>query len=169
METRQGYEDFGDSLFIVLPFLPPSSNHIYVGRKGGKGRFLSKEASTFKTRAITHIQSNYLADISRLDREGIYGVWYAFYFPLEDLLNLTFGSGKKGSAKTRYKRLDVENRLKLVSDALATAIGIDDCQFFEGGHTKLSASLTSGIPQIHVFLTPQPPSRFGLETNDVQV
>jgi hypothetical protein len=151
------------SVSMILPFLPPSSNHIYVSRRGGKGRFLSKEAASFKTRAISHIQSNYLPDISWLDRGAIYGVWYAFYFPLEELLNLTFGNGKKGSAQTRYKRMDVENRLKLVADSLATAIGIDDCQFFEGGHTKLSASLTSGVPQVHIFLTPQDPKRFGLE------
>ncbi len=151
------------TLSVTIPFLPPSSNHIYVSRRGGKGRFLSKEAETFKRRAISHIQANYLAQIAGLNREAIYRVWYAFYFPIEELINQTFGTGKKGSAKTRYKRMDVENRLKLVADALATAIGIDDCQFFEGGQTKLSASLTSGVPQIHIFLTIEDPRRFGLE------
>lgn len=152
-----------DAPFVVLPFLPPSSNHIYVTRRGGKGRFLSKEAETFKRQAISHIQSHCLAKITRLDREALYRVWYAFYFPLEELLNKTFGGDEKGSAKTRYKRMDVENRLKLVADALATAIGIDDCQFFEGGQTKLSASLMSGVPQVHIFLTIEDPRRFGLE------
>lgn len=149
--------------FVVLPFLPPSSNHIYVNGRGGKGRFLSSEAKTFKLRAVSHIQANCLAQISRLDREAIYRVWYAFFFEPEDLLNKSFGSGKKEAAKSRYKRMDVENRLKLVADSLATAIGIDDCQFFEGGHTKLSAALVAGVPQIHIFLTPENPRRFGLE------
>jgi hypothetical protein len=148
-------------LSITLFSLPPSSNHIYITARGGK-RFLSEEAKKFKLDTISHIQSNYLPQISLLDREGLYRVWYAFYFPPEDILNMTFGGGKKGSAKTRYKKLDVENRLKLVSDALATAIGIDDCQFFEGGHTKLSNSLTSGVSQVHIFLTPEDPQRFGL-------
>ncbi len=152
------------SLSIIIPTLPPSSNHIYVNARGGKGRFLTKEAQKFKLNTISHIQSNYLPQISQLDKEGIYRVWYAFYFPIDELLNRTFGGGKKGSAKTRYKRMDVENRLKLVADALATAIGIDDCQFFEGGQTKLSASLMSGVPQIHIFITPENPSRFGLES-----
>lgn len=149
------------SLLLTIPSLPPSSNHIYVNARG-KGRFLSKEAQKFKIDMISHIQANYLPQISRLDRDGLYRVWYAFYFQPEDILNMTFGKGKKGSAKTRYKKLDVENRLKLVSDALATAIGIDDCQFFEGGHTKLSNSLTSGVSQIHIFLTPEDPQRFGI-------
>jgi hypothetical protein len=153
---------FGYSPFVILPFLPPTSNHIYVSNRAGT-RFLSSEAKTFKTRAITHIQTECLAHISRLDRGAIYKVWYAFFFAPEDILNMTFGTGKKGSAVTRYKRMDVENRIKLVADALATAIGIDDCQFFEGGHTKLSASLTLGIPQIHIFLTTEDPRRFGLE------
>ncbi len=148
--------------FVILPYLPPSSNHIYVTGRGGI-RFLSSEAKTFKLRTVSYIQANCLAQISRLDREAIYRVWYAFFFPPDELINKTFGSGKKGSAQTRYKKMDVENRLKLIADALATAIGIDDCQFFEGGHAKLSSSLTSGVPQVHIFLTPQDPSRFGLE------
>jgi Holliday junction resolvase RusA-like endonuclease len=153
----------GPEPFVVLPFLPPTSNNVYVNARGGKGRFLSSEAKKFKLRAVSHIQSNSLSKIARLDRGGIYRVWYAFYFPIEELLNRTYGSGKKGAAETRYKRMDVENRLKLVADSLATAIGIDDCQFFEGGHSKLSASLVGGSAQIHVFLTSEDPKRFGLE------
>lgn len=149
--------------FVVLPFLPPTSNNVYVNARGGKGRFLSSEAKKFKLRAVAKIQQDCLAKITRLDRTAVYRVWYAFYFRPEDILNTTFGSGKKGAAETRYKRMDVENRLKLVADSLATAIGIDDCQFFEGGHTKLSASLVGGQEQIHVFLTSEDPSRFGLE------
>lgn len=149
--------------FVILPFLPPTSNNIYVNARGGKGRFLSAEAKKFKLRAVALIQSHCLAQIARLDRTAVYQVWYAFYFPPEDILNTTFGSGKKGAAETRYKRMDVENRLKLVADSLATAIGIDDCQFFEGGHTKLSATLVGGSEQVHVFLTSQDPRRFGLE------
>lgn len=148
--------------FVVLPFLPPTSNHIYVNGPGGS-RFLRSEAKKFKTQAISHIQANCMAKIARLDRNALYQAWYAFYFPIEEIINVTFGSGKKKSAETRYKRMDVENRIKLVADSLATAIGIDDRQFFEGGHTKLSADLVGGVAQIHVFLTSQDPRRFGLE------
>lgn len=151
--------------FVILPFLPPTSNNIYVNARGGKGRFLSPEAKKFKLMAVSHIQSNCLAQIARLDRGAVYRVWYAFFFPIDEILNMTYGNGKKGSAETRYKRMDVENRLKLVADSLATAIGIDDCQFFEGGHTKLSAALVGGTEQIHVFLTSEDPRRFGLEVS----
>src|SRR3990167_10612855 len=110
--------------FVVVPFLPPSGNTIYVTNWRAKKRFLSKEASTFKTRMIAHIQSECLAHIGKLNRVGLFGTWYVFYFDNEDLLNRTFGSGKKSAATSRYKKMDVENRIKLVSDALATAIGI---------------------------------------------
>jgi Holliday junction resolvase RusA-like endonuclease len=151
----------GEKPLVVLPFLPPSSNNIYVTNRQG-GRFLSSEAKEFKTRAISFIQSNCLAEIGKLDRNGVYRVWYAFYFPLEDIINKTFGNGKKGAASTLYKKMDVENRVKLVADALATAIGIDDCQFFEGGHTKMSNSFSNGQSQLSIYLRPDDPSRFGI-------
>ena len=151
-----------ESPFVTLPFLPPSSNNIYVTNRQG-GRFLSSEAKEFKTKAIAFIQSNCLAAIGKLDRGAVYRVWYAFYFPLEDIINKTYGSGKKGAASTLYKKMDVENRVKLVADALATAIGIDDCQFFEGGHTKLSNSLTNKQSQLSIYLEPDDPSRFGIK------
>lgn len=162
MEAQPNGQTGSPTPFTVIPFLPPSSNHIYVSNRG-RGRFLSSDAKKFKTRAVAHIQSNCLAQIARLNRNLIYRVWYCFYFPLEDLINTTFGTGKKGAAATRYKRMDVENRLKLVADSLATAIGIDDCQFFESGNAKLSAALVGGREQIHIFLTPEDPRRFGLE------
>lgn len=145
-------------LQVTLPFFPPSSNHIYATNWGAKKRFLTKEANAFKTRVVAFIQAERLLEISRLDRGSLYRVWYVFYFPRDEVFNKTFGSGKKGAAETRYKRVDVENRLKLVADALATAIGIDDSQFWEGGHTK--KVLTSGEPRIDVFLTPVPEEYF---------
>lgn len=148
-------------LNIVIPFLPPSSNKIYVSGRGGM-RFLSKKAKEFKTRTISHIQANHMADISRLDPGATYRVEYAFYFPPEELLNKTFGSGKKDLATTRYKRMDVENRLKLVSDALSTAIGIDDCQFFEGSHSKLSFNLNGGTPMVNISVFKVAPEKYGV-------
>lgn len=154
-------EERREQPFIIIPFLPPSSNHIYsTGRNGI--RFLTKEAKKFKTETISLIQREKLSVISKFDPQGIYRVWYAFFFPKEELVNKTWGEGKKDSATNRYKRMDVENRLKLVTDALATAIGIDDSQFFEGGHTKLCSSLTSEKEQIHIFINQASPDKFGL-------
>lgn len=134
---------------FVVPFLPPTGNHIYVTNWRRKTRFLSKDAQTFKTRMGTCITQGYLAEISTLKRDAIYALWYVFYFSKDALINKGFATGK---AISRYKKMDVENRVKLVSDSFATAIGIDDCQFFHGGHSKMSADLVGGQEQIHIFL-----------------
>jgi len=144
--------------FVSIPFLPPTSNNIYSTNWRIKKRFLTKEASAFKTNAISHIQSTSLAAIAGLDRSALYRVWYVFYFERDDVFNKTFGSGKKGAAEARYKRVDVENRIKLVADALSTAIGIDDSQFWEGGHTKRVC--TTGNPRIDIYITPVPEEYF---------
>ncbi len=146
--------------FIILPFLPPSSNNIYITNWQTKKRIPTKEAAAFKKKVISLVNSECLAEISQLRADDLLVIWYAFYFPREEILNTTFG--QKNGAETRYKRMDVENRLKLVTDSIATAIGIDDCQFFEGGHTKLCADLVRGKPQTHVFLKRAEPGRFGL-------
>lgn len=143
------------SPFVTLPFFPPTSNNVYVSGRGGI-RFLSKEAKSFKSQVTAYIQANCLLAISKLDRGALYRVWYAFFFQPDEVFNKTFGK-KKDGPQTRYKRVDVENRVKLVADALATAIGIDDSQFWEGGHTKL---VTTGPPKIDIFITPVPVEYF---------
>lgn len=39
-------------------------------------------------------------------------------------------------AKTRYKRIDYDNRIKFLQDRVAEAFGIDDCQIFRGVSEK---------------------------------
>lgn len=160
MDQWQGNQSQAIAPFAIVRFLPPSVNHAYVTNKRTGARFLSKEGASFKKRFITQVNSECLAKIGNLDREALYCSWYCFYFSREDLLNMTYG--QKGGAATRYKKMDVENRIKLVTDSFATAIGIDDCQHFEAGHTKLCADLVGGEPQIHIFFQKAEPARFGL-------
>lgn len=154
--------------FAVVPFLPPTSNKIYVTNWGNKSRFLSKEAQVFKTKAIASIQEQRLAEIGALaeviknDDRAIFSVNYVFFFEDSDILNTTFGQGKKGSAVTRYKRMDVENRVKLLTDSLVTAVGIDDSLFFQGSHAKCSAKLVGGKPQIHIYFGQAQPVEYGV-------
>lgn len=154
--------------FVIIPFIPPSSNNIYVTNWKRKTRFLSAEAEAFKKRVLTLIAQEKAFEISQFgallknDPNAMFWVDFVFYFEDADILNTTFGSGKKGAAETRYKRMDVENRVKLVTDSFAKAIGIDDSLFFHGSHSKCSARLVGGTPQIHVFFYPADPARFGL-------
>lgn len=141
-------------LFVVLPFFPPTGNHIYITNPRTKARFLSKEGQKFKNEVITYVNQKCLPKIGALDRNAIYMVSYVFFFDRDEVFTKTFGTGKKGAAESRYRKMDVENRIKLVADSFATAIGIDDCQFFDGAHRKLPADLIGpGCgKQIHVFL-----------------
>ncbi len=160
----------GRSPFVILPFLPPTGNHIYGTNHHGK-RYLTKEGAAFKTRAIAHIQREKLVEIGRLNQEktdrSIYLIQHVFYFDPAEVLNATYGAldrqgrPKKGSAETRYKKMDSENRVKVVSDSFSTAIGIDDSLFFHSSSSKCSAELVGGVPQVHIFFEVAEPGRFG--------
>lgn len=174
MDQGQGNGDPRGAPFVVVPFLPPTGNHIYVTNWHQKKRFLSKEAAAFKTRMITHVVQEkaaelaYFSNIMKSDPTAIFAAQYEFYFDEKELINATWGAldkqgnPKKDAAATRYKKMDAENRVKLVADALATALDIDDSLFFWGSHSKSSARLVGGVPQIHIFFTQVDPKRFGL-------
>ena len=55
----------------------------------------------------------------------------------------------KGKAKSRYKRIDVSNRAKLLEDALFSGIGIDDSLIFE---LIMRKHATDGKEYCHVKL-----------------
>lgn len=157
-----------NGLQIVVPFLPPSSNHIYVNRPGGRGRFLSKEAEAWKNRFSQQVLAPYLMQIHAFgqtvdaDPNAVLELWMMFFFPREDIINTTFGSGLKAAAKTRYKKMDVQNRIKLVTDAVVKAIGIDDSLNFREIHDKCCADATGGDPGICIRLRRIDPTLFGV-------
>jgi hypothetical protein len=156
-------------MMLEIPFIPPSSNNCYVNvpvrgakRKGPGGptmRVLTKEAQAFKKRVLTDVVPRYLAEISLLDRLGVYSINYRFFFLVDDVMTKTYG--KQNGAESPYKRMDLENRLKLLSDTVSTAIGIDDSQFFAGAQGKYSCALVGGVPQVHVFLRKLELKEFG--------
>jgi hypothetical protein len=139
-----------------------------------KRRFLSKEADAFKTRMISLITQEKLAELGRLagvmksDPCAMFSIYLVFYFPEEELVNASFGKRKKDgspakdAAQTRYKRMDAENRIKLVVDSFATAVGIDDSIYFCGGHAKCNADKFGLSPQVHIYFNQVEPARFGL-------
>jgi len=149
-----------------VPFIPPSSNKIYTTDWRRKRRFKSNDAKKFEEQ-FKSVVPEYLPWISRMhgpeeDPNVIYTVFIDFYFPLEQVVNKTWGDGTKKAAKTRYKKMDTGNRLKLIYDCLAEALQIDDSHFFHVGGRKLSADGFSVEPQVHIFLTKQDPRLFGV-------
>jgi Holliday junction resolvase RusA-like endonuclease len=157
-----------DGLQIVIPFLPPSSNHIYVNGRGGRGRFLSKDAEAWKNRFTQQVAAPYMMQIQSFcktidnDPNSILEMWMTFFFDNEDLLNTTFGKAVKNPAKTRYKKMDVQNRIKLVTDAVFKALALDDSLNFREIHDKCSADLVGGHSGICIRLKKAHPATFGV-------
>jgi len=148
-------------LDITIPFIPPTSNHIYVTQRNSKKRFLSKEAYKFVNDYKQLVVSTYLPIIGRLDSTGLFEIWNVCYFPVEDLLNKSFGSGEKSAAKTRYKRMDADNRVKLINDCLSKALGVTgDEQFFDERVTKMNAGASA--PFVLTRVRQAPPQLYGI-------
>lgn len=107
---------------IELP-LPPSANKAYASLRNR--RILTAEGKLFKqqvrdlfgqayaTRPLPELQDHALALDITLTFEAVENAGWS-----------------KGTAKNRYKRVDVSNRLKLLEDAIFSALGVDDSLIF---------------------------------------
>lgn len=126
---------------------------------------LSKAANQYREH-VKKVISGQMAQVSVFpaeDPEIVYGVelvchfealenpgWFEFFskdaFYSKDTKD---GSHKKGDlkarkgdrkAKSRYKKIDVDNRVKFVQDCVTKGLGIpDDAQIFEGTQRKIKA------------------------------
>lgn len=159
-----------DSMRLIIPFLPPSANKIYVTDWVRKRRYKSDAAKAFEQRFRQEIVPTYLPWLSQMigpevDPTIVYAISTDFYFPRNEVLNVTWGDpAVKKPAKTRYKKMDTGNRLKLLHDCLAETLRIDDSHFFQIGGRKLVVETFDDIvePQVHIFMSRQDPSVFGL-------
>lgn len=101
--------------------IPPSTNHLYTTNSFG-GRTLSILAKVYKRDIVDTVVSLLLnSRISPL-KDTPYGLRLVYFMP--HLLNRT------KRAKHRFKKVDVENRQKVLIDALFEGFGIDDCCLF---------------------------------------
>ena len=137
-------------IFMQVPGLPPTTNHAYYDRvevvkgkgRGGKKfivkRVLTTEGEKYKMETSNHLVKHYPGELRIMQPDIPLGLAI-----LLDLPNL-YNKGWPKSAKTRYKKLDVSNRVKLLEDAIAHAGGIDDCNFMTAAPSKrLGAEQTS--------------------------
>jgi len=108
-----------------LPWLPPSANHAYFNHPKG-GRVMTKKGKKFKIETTTYIVQHHTPTLTRMKFAQNHPYGMAVYFHFPNLENKGFLTGE---AKTRYKKLDASNRLKLLEDAVVDALGIDDSQF----------------------------------------
>ena len=111
-----------EELTAWIPFLPPSSNQIYVPvwiRGKPMGKRLSKKAQVFKRQTMQVLQDVGHAALLQFNDHVPYELRIIVFF--EIIKN-------KGWPKTdyKYKRIDITNRVKLIEDAVSDAVGIDD-------------------------------------------
>lgn len=155
-----------DSIRFIIPFLPPSSNKMYVTDWRRKKRFPSKETKAFVNKFNKEVVSKYLPWISQLvtpeqDPNICYEIKSYIFFDRWDVETKGWFSTPR-TAKSRYKKMDTGNRFKLLFDCVAKATDIDDSHFFDAGGRKLIAQHYDMEPQVHVFLFSTDPREYGI-------
>lgn len=131
---------------LELPSIPPSTNNAYVNLPRG-GRTLGPVGRAYKTETTTFLARNYPEELRKLLPDVPYFLYVRVYLPAIE----------NKSGKTRYKKVDVSNRLKLFEDCLKDAGGIDDSQFLMVLQEKRLAP--PGIEATQAFL-------WNMEEND---
>ena len=142
-------------LKVVYPELPPSSNKIYF-----HGTILRKEAREYAERFAYYFAQNHLHEASNLNPNALYALVMNFYF--ETVVNQTYNDPNvKASkrAKTRYKKFDLTNRIKLLEDCFRDAVGIDDSQTFVAFQGKY---MDPNFPRVELFFYEVEPMQFGI-------
>jgi len=123
---------------LNLP-LPPTVNHAYIKARGGK-RILSPEGRAYKEGVTATIVRRNPQLLRFFQKDMRYFVVMQFYF--ENLENEGWKPDGTGTAKNRFKMIDVTNRVKLFEDAVKDAGGYDD-----SAHTRVLIMKDQGLPE----------------------
>jgi Holliday junction resolvase RusA-like endonuclease len=121
-------------LTFSYPFIPPSINSSYG--VNNKRMYTHTHVKVYKEAFLEWSKNNLFKEISKLkiDPYDCFSLTVSIYFPLEEIVNVKYG--KDGRAKSPFKRLDIDNRIKLLQDCIALVIGGDDKQIFNVNFSK---------------------------------
>lgn len=143
-------------LSFEYPEIPPTSNKIYI-----KGTMLTPVARAYAERFAFYMRS-YLAELNELDERGVYAMHLRFF--MKDLLNKSWNNpdvAPSKRAKSRYKKVDLSNRIKLIEDCIRDAIGIDDSQTFAATQEKHQVG-PNEAERVEIDVQQVDPAVFGL-------
>jgi Holliday junction resolvase RusA-like endonuclease len=112
-------------LYMVFAGHPPSVNAAYFTK--GHLRILTPKGKAYKMDVKNTIATQYAAFLPSFTTEEMLTAVYILEYADKDEL---LCKGYPKTAKTKYKRVDVSNRIKLLEDAIVEATGIDDSQNF---------------------------------------
>jgi Holliday junction resolvase RusA-like endonuclease len=143
---RYSHEHAASVITFFYPEIPPPVNKIYYNRPGA-GRGLTARAREYKNRyrdaLLQHILHCENYDPSLIENHRPYYINLVFF--MSGLM--TAGWPKK--AKNRFKKLDVDNLVKLLVDSISEAIGVDDRCNLSVSSTKVPvpqhASVEEGV------------------------
>lgn len=144
---------------MIFPILPPSSNHIYI-----KGTILTSQARDYAEKFAKFASQHHLHEINQMNPKGIFALHLRFFFG--SLINETYGNTKfppSRRAKTRYKKIDLSNRIKLLEDCVRDALEIDDSHTFAASQEKHQ---DAGNPRVEIEIEEISPALFGLEIQE---
>jgi Holliday junction resolvase RusA-like endonuclease len=119
-------------IYFCLPFIPPTVNHAYINIRKKVGsrvitqRVLSPEGRKFKKDTEIFLLQKVGFDRKADDIGPNHKVGLAITFQFPELAC----KGWPTKAKSKYKKVDLSNRVKLLEDSLVTVTGIDDSCFF---------------------------------------
>jgi len=108
-------------IHLWIEGIPPSSNHAYATVHGR--RILSSKGKKYIAETKAHLTQTFPKEMNFFKDNRPYLVCFRIFFT--DVENKGWFQRK---ADSRYKRIDVGNRLKLLEDCLKAAAGIDDSQ-----------------------------------------
>lgn len=114
--------------------MPPTSNNIYTS-SGGK-RIKTREARAWQNRAVRELmRQSKLGIQDEFDPNRMY--WLDLHFFFEAVVNKGWDERwqrgtKQGQrkAETKWKKIDLSNRIKLLEDTVRNAVGVDDSATF---------------------------------------
>jgi Holliday junction resolvase RusA-like endonuclease len=118
---------------VVLD-MPPTSNNIYTS--SGNKRIKTRLARSWQNRAVKEImRQSGLGIQDEFDPNRMYWLDLHFFFVavINKGWNERYSRGKKKGqrkAETKWKRIDLGNRLKLLEDTVKNSVGVDDCATF---------------------------------------
>ncbi len=140
-------------IHLQFPWLPPSVNNLYHDQPvhvGGAGmikkviikRVLTDEGRRFKKETLAHLVKGFQPQLRCFKQNVPYVAYYRFM--VTDLQNKTWPK----SAKTRYKKFDASNLVKVLEDVIVEASGIDDSNFL----TVVSEKRKGTREETHVWI-----------------
>jgi hypothetical protein len=143
------------TLHMVFQGLPPTSNHIYF-----QGNRLTEEARRYAEQfSLEAVRYQHL--FHQLIEEALYALHLRFFM---NLVNETWNNTNlppSRRAKSRYKKVDLDNRIKLITDCVRDAVDIDDSHIFAASQEKHHVSQESQ-QHVEIYLQQVDPALFGL-------